>query len=62
MAIPLLANCDIAGKDITADALLTQRALATYISGLTFRTSANAFLLNFRPAGWISADGALRRR
>ena len=31
MAIPLLENCDIAGKDITADALLTQRALATYI-------------------------------
>ena len=31
MAIALLANCDIAGKDITADALLTQRALATYI-------------------------------
>jgi hypothetical protein len=33
MAIPLLAHCDIAGKDITADALLTQRALATYIVG-----------------------------
>lgn len=33
MAIPLLACCDIAGKDITADALLTQRALATYIVG-----------------------------
>lgn len=31
MAIPLLARCDIAGKDITADALLTQRAVATYI-------------------------------
>lgn len=31
MAIPLLAFCSIAGKDITADALLTQRALATYI-------------------------------
>lgn len=31
MAIPLLANCDISGKDITADALLTQRALASYI-------------------------------
>lgn len=31
MAIALLADCDIAGKDITADALLTQRALATYI-------------------------------
>lgn len=33
MAIPLLANCDISGKDITADALLTQRALARYIVG-----------------------------
>jgi predicted transposase YbfD/YdcC len=33
MAIPLLANCDISGKDITADALLTQRALASYIVG-----------------------------
>ncbi len=33
MAIPLLTCCDIAGKDITADALLTQRALATYIVG-----------------------------
>ena len=31
MAIPLLATCDIAGKDITADALLTQRAIATYV-------------------------------
>ena len=33
MAIPLLACCDIGGKDITADALLTQRSLATYIVG-----------------------------
>ena len=33
MAIPLLATCDIAGKDITADALLTQRALANYVVG-----------------------------
>ena len=31
MAIPLLAGCDIAGKDVTGDALLTQRALAAYI-------------------------------
>jgi len=31
MAIPLLASCDIAGKDITGDALLTQRLLATYV-------------------------------
>lgn len=31
MAIPLLETCDIAGKDLTADALLTQRAIATYI-------------------------------
>lgn len=31
MAIPLLESCDIAGRDITADALLTQRTLATYI-------------------------------
>lgn len=31
MAIPLLAGCDIAGRDITADALLTQRKLADYI-------------------------------
>ncbi|MDZ7752882.1 MAG: hypothetical protein U5S82_14785 [Gammaproteobacteria bacterium] len=31
MAIPLLAQCEIAGRDITADALLTQRALAAYI-------------------------------
>jgi predicted transposase YbfD/YdcC len=27
----LLDGCDIAGKDVTGDALLTQRALATYI-------------------------------
>ncbi len=33
IAIPVLASCDIAGKDITADALLTQRAIATYIVG-----------------------------
>lgn len=31
MAIPLLARCDIAGRDITADALLTQRALAEHL-------------------------------
>lgn len=31
MAIPLLDGGDIAGKDITADALLTQRALASTI-------------------------------
>ena len=31
MAIPLLSQCEIAGKDITADALLTQRTLANYI-------------------------------
>ena len=31
MAIPLLNGCDIAGKDVTGDALLTQRSLATYI-------------------------------
>jgi len=33
MAIPLLESCDIAGKDITGDALLTQRKIATYIVG-----------------------------
>ena len=31
MAIPLLEACHIAGKDITGDALLTQRTLASYI-------------------------------
>ena len=31
MAIPLLKTFDIAGKDITGDALLTQRPLATFI-------------------------------
>jgi len=31
MAIPLLENCGIAGKDITADTLLTQRAIANYV-------------------------------
>ena len=29
MAIPLLEGCALAGKDVTGDALLTQRALAT---------------------------------
>jgi predicted transposase YbfD/YdcC len=33
MAIPLLAACDIEGKDITGDALLTQRAIASYVVG-----------------------------
>ena len=33
MAIPLLESCDIAGRDVTGDALLTQRTLATYIVG-----------------------------
>ena len=31
MAIPLLESCDIRGKDITGDALLTQRAIASYV-------------------------------
>jgi predicted transposase YbfD/YdcC len=31
MAIPLLENCALAGKDVTGDALLTQRALARYL-------------------------------
>ena len=31
MAIPLLENCDIEGRDITGDALLTQRKLASHI-------------------------------
>ncbi len=31
MAIPVLETCDVAGKDVTVDALLTQRALATYL-------------------------------
>lgn len=31
MAIPLFEACDMAGRDITADALLTQRALAAYL-------------------------------
>ncbi|MCR4304133.1 MAG: ISAs1 family transposase [Gallionella sp.] len=33
MAIPLLGTCDLAGRDITGDALLTQRTLASYIVG-----------------------------
>ena len=31
MAIPLLEGCALAGKDVTGDALLTQRARATYL-------------------------------
>ena len=31
MAIPLLEAIDIEGKDVTADALLTQRKLAEYL-------------------------------
>ncbi|MCC7327860.1 MAG: ISAs1 family transposase [Burkholderiales bacterium] len=31
MAIPLLEACELAGKDVTADALLTQRTLASYL-------------------------------
>ena len=31
MAIPLLDGCEILGRDITGDALLTQRPLASYI-------------------------------
>lgn len=33
MAIPLLETIDIEGKDITADALLTQRSIADYLVG-----------------------------
>jgi predicted transposase YbfD/YdcC len=33
MAIPLLDSIDIEGKDITADALLTQRDIASYVVG-----------------------------
>jgi predicted transposase YbfD/YdcC len=32
MAIPLLESCELAGKDVTGDALLTQRTLASYLS------------------------------
>ena len=31
MAIPLLESCDIGGKDVTGDALLTQRTIANYV-------------------------------
>jgi predicted transposase YbfD/YdcC len=31
MAVPLLEGCEIAGKDVTGDALLTQRTLASYL-------------------------------
>ncbi len=31
MAIPLLEGCEVAGKVVTADALLTQRVLANYL-------------------------------
>lgn len=31
MAIPLLETCDIAGRDVTGDALLTQHAIALHI-------------------------------
>ena len=31
MAIPLLDGCPVAGKVVTADALLTQRSLAQYL-------------------------------
>jgi predicted transposase YbfD/YdcC len=31
MAVPLLETCELAGKDITGDALLTQRAIARYV-------------------------------
>ncbi len=33
MAIPLLEGCEVAGKVVTADALLTQRVLANYLIG-----------------------------
>ena len=33
MAVVLLKTCNIAGRDMTGDALLTQRALAAYIVG-----------------------------
>ena len=45
MAIPLLETCGIAGKDITADALLTQRAIATHVverqAGYYFTVKSN---------------------
>ena len=33
MAVPLLNGCQVAGKVVTADALLTQRNLAQYLIG-----------------------------
>ncbi len=33
MAIPVLDGCALAGKVVTADALLTQRTLAAYLIG-----------------------------
>ena len=45
MAIPLLDGCDISGKVVTADALLTQRALADYLvhrqAGYSFTVKGN---------------------
>jgi predicted transposase YbfD/YdcC len=40
-AIPLLETIDMEGKDLTADALLTQRELATYLvaTGTMMRTA-----------------------
>ena len=31
MVIPMLETCEIAGQDITGDALLTQRSIVNYV-------------------------------
>lgn len=45
MAIPLLEGCNISGKVVTSDALLTQRALANYLvsrqAGYSFTVKGN---------------------
>ena len=44
MAVPLLTTCDIAGKDITGDALLTQRTIATQLDALRRIFLGNRFV------------------
>lgn len=62
MVIPLLEGCDVAGKVVTADALLTQRALATYLAKrqahYSFTVKSNQPTLERDIALWFAQRGA----
>ena len=62
MAIPVLEGCELKGKDVTADALLTQRTLARYLvarqAHYHFTVKSNQPTLQRAIALWFAHRGA----